>query len=85
MKTCKQKSGHAYKQNRHRRLWQPSYFDRVLRDEATDLFVIRYILENPVRAGLVERCEDYPYLGCSLMSIPEMLKVLQDVAEPWRP
>jgi putative transposase len=44
-------------------LWQEGYYERVLRsDEATDV-VIRYVLDNPVRAGLVERHQDYPFLG----------------------
>ena|SRR5688572_5217848 len=46
-----------------RSTWQEGYYDRVLRsDEATET-VVRYVLENPVRAGLVTRAEDYPYSG----------------------
>jgi putative transposase len=44
-------------------LWQEGYYERVLRsDEATDV-VVRYVLDNPVRAGLVMRAEDYPFSG----------------------
>ncbi len=44
-------------------LWQRSSYDRVLRyyesiDEAAG-----YVLDNPVRKGLVERREQYPYCG----------------------
>ena len=43
--------------------WQEGYYERVLRsDEATEL-VTRYVLENPVRARLVSRAEEYPYSG----------------------
>jgi putative transposase len=46
-----------------RSTWQEGYYERVLRcDEATEI-VVRYVLENPVRAGLVMRAEDYPYSG----------------------
>ena len=46
-----------------RETWQEGYFDRVLRsDEATEV-VVRYVLDNPVRAGLVETAEDYPFSG----------------------
>ena len=76
---CKQKSGYAYSQHTGRRLWQPSFYDHVLDDDETDLFVIRYILQNPVRAGLVDRCEEYPFGGCSELSVPEMVKVLREV------
>ena len=42
-------------------LWQDGYFERVLRhDEATPQ-VIAYILENPVRAGLVQDPAEYPF------------------------
>lgn len=43
------------------RLWQDGYYERVLRkDEATST-VIEYILNNPIRAGLVENARDYPF------------------------
>ena len=43
--------------------WQEGYYERVLRsDEATEV-VVRYVLDNPVRAGLVVRAEDYPFSG----------------------
>jgi len=43
--------------------WQRSYYDHVLRREE-DLESVRgYINENPVRAGLVEVPEEYPFSG----------------------
>ena len=64
VKTAKQRSTVAlHSELRVDKVWQPGYFERVLRyDEAMDTLV-RYILENPVRAGLVTRAEDYPYSG----------------------
>ena len=42
-------------------LWEPAFHDRALRCE-DDLFAVaRYIVANPVRAGLVERIGDYPF------------------------
>lgn len=78
---CKQKAAHACSQTVSGRLWQASFYDHVLRDDEPDLFVIRYILENPVRAGLVERCEDYPFLGCSLTPLEEVLRVLCELPQ----
>jgi putative transposase len=41
------------------RLWQPRYYDRVLRrDEAVER-VAEYIIHNPVRAGLVAEPDDF--------------------------
>jgi putative transposase len=41
-------------------LWQPGYHDRALRREEDLLKLARYIVANPLRAGLVERLGDYP-------------------------
>ena len=44
-------------------VWQEGYYERVLRsEEATDV-IVRYVLDNPVRAQLVTRAEDYPFSG----------------------
>ena len=41
--------------------WQHAYYDHALRSEEDIKKVARYIVANPLRAGLVERIEDYPY------------------------
>ena len=43
--------------------WQRGYYDRVFRSEEEMRDHVRYILYNPVRAGLSNRPEDYPYTG----------------------
>jgi len=44
-------------------LWQEGYYERVLRsDEATEI-VVRYVFDNPVRAGLAQTPWEYPYSG----------------------
>ncbi len=48
---------------RHRKLWQRSYYDHVLRKEEAIEEVAQYIWGNPVRAGLVEDVMEYPYSG----------------------
>jgi len=42
------------------RLWQDGFHDRALRSEDDVLPVARYIVANPIRAGLVQRVGDYP-------------------------
>lgn len=42
-------------------LWQREYFDRYVRDETHYETVAAYIRSNPVKAGLVERAEDWPF------------------------
>ena len=47
--------------------WQRSYHDHVIRKEEDLDAVRRYVLENPIRAGLVEEPEDYPFAGSLLL------------------
>ncbi|KPH01649.1 transposase [Pseudomonas sp. RIT-PI-q] len=42
------------------RLWQPGYYDRALRREEDLKDAARYIVMNPLRAGLVTCIGDYP-------------------------
>lgn len=44
-------------------LWQKSSYDQVIRWNDSVEAVIDYILNNPVRKGIVARWEDYPYSG----------------------
>jgi REP element-mobilizing transposase RayT len=44
-------------------LWQPEFFDHVLRSEAAGTEKWNYVRQNPVRAGLVARPEDWPFAG----------------------
>ena len=46
-----------------RPLWQRGFFDYLLRSEESYGQKWNYVRENPVRAGLVERAEDWPYAG----------------------
>ncbi len=41
--------------------WQRESYDRVVRDEEALLRTIEYVLNNPVKAGLVRRWEDWPW------------------------
>jgi putative transposase len=81
VKLAKQKSGHAFSGARGDRLWQPSYYDHALRDDESSLPVMWYVLMNPVRAGLVSQCEDYPFLGSMTHSIAEIREACAEL--PW--
>ncbi len=43
------------------RVWQPGYHDHALRREEDMRAIARYIIANPVRAGIVKRIWDYPH------------------------
>jgi putative transposase len=77
IRSAKQYSGFHYRRAFGVRLWQRYGFERVLRNNEDSLRVARYILENPVRAGLVRKVEDYPFLGSDLYSIAQMLEASQ--------
>lgn len=41
-------------------LWQDGYHDHAVRKEEDLLQIARYIIANPLRAGLVKKVADYP-------------------------
>jgi REP element-mobilizing transposase RayT len=43
--------------------WQYGYYDRVLRSNDSEFAFAHYIMQNPVRAGIVKEAEDYPWSG----------------------
>ena len=43
--------------------WQPGFFDHILRHAENYREKWEYVAQNPVRAGLVEQAEDWPYQG----------------------
>lgn len=49
------------KSNEKVSLWQSAYFDRALRVEDDRVAIARYIVANPLRAGLVNNIGQYPY------------------------
>jgi len=77
VRTFKQRTSFEWKQRTGDTLWQRSYFDRVLRSEEDVIGVVRYLLENPVRAGLVQRPEDYAYLGSATATVNDLLDAAQ--------
>jgi putative transposase len=46
------------------RLWQPNYFDRRLRREDDLGTAIRYVLQNPLKAQLVDDLRRWPWWNC---------------------
>jgi len=51
----KGRSAHAIGQA----IWQANYYDHAVREEEDLRMMARYIVANPLRAGLVERIGDY--------------------------
>ncbi len=45
-------------------IWQPAYHDHAVRKEEDLRHIARYIIANPLRAGLVKKIGDYPLWDC---------------------
>jgi putative transposase len=71
---AKQFSGFHFSRQTGMRLWQRYGFERILRDNEDPRIVARYIINNPVRKGLVNSPEDYPYWGSTARSREELLE-----------
>ena len=42
-------------------LWQPAYFDHAVRADEDIVQIARYIVANPLRAGIVKTLGEYPH------------------------
>lgn len=71
---AKQYSGFHFSKAYHEVLWQRYGFEHVLHDDQLTVIVARYILSNPIRARLVDRPEDYPFMGSLMFSLEELLE-----------
>jgi REP element-mobilizing transposase RayT len=75
IKLFKQKTGYWHAQKYKRPLWQKSFYDHIVRDDEGVENVISYILNNPVRAGLVGDWKDYSFIGSGIWSRHELEKM----------
>jgi len=57
-------SKHAKRVERIPHVWARGFHDHALRRGENIRQAARYIVANPVRAGLVRRAADYPYWDC---------------------
>ncbi|MDP2035740.1 MAG: transposase [Ignavibacteria bacterium] len=67
----KQKTGYWLSKNRHDTLWQKNYYDHILRNNEDLIQHIKYILNNPVRAGMVSYWKEYKYFGSTEYNLYE--------------
>jgi putative transposase len=42
------------------KLWQRGFYDHALRKDEDVLKLARYIVANPIRAGIINKIGDYP-------------------------
>jgi REP-associated tyrosine transposase len=73
---AKQYSGFYFKKTMKVTLWQRYGFERVLRAEEDTPSIVRYIVWNPVRAGLVADPMEYPFWGSALYTRQALLEYI---------
>ena len=78
---AKQRSAHRFSKSIGGRLWQKGFYDHVLRDDDRMLAVVRYIVANPVRAGLANGIGEFPFCGSDAYSMEE----IAGCQEMWTP
>ena len=50
--------------NRKGAIWQADYFDHQIKNDDDLINQARYIVANPLRAGIVKNIGEYPYWNC---------------------
>jgi len=74
VKSAEQRSGGLYARSEHQPLWQSGYYERVLREGDDARALARYVVNNPVGAGLVQSPADYPFIGSDQWTLAELLE-----------
>ena len=85
VKASKERSGRTYRKRLGVRLWQEGYFERVLRNPADARECAEYIVNNPVRAGLVANLTEYKYTGATAWTADELTNAALDNRVPEMP
>ena len=68
MRDVKSWTTHIWKQQTgQRRLWQESFHDHGVRRTENMSELVKYVTENPQRAGLISNWQDYPWVGAILL------------------
>jgi putative transposase len=70
---AKQFSGYACRPLCANRLWQRYGYERILRSDEDAFAVARYILENPLRAGLAREPQEYAFSGSLTHTVREII------------
>jgi putative transposase len=84
VRVWKLQSGHTWRLRHEVPLWQIGYWERVLREEDDTRAVVGYLLENPVRAGLVARAIDYPFSGSARFTREELAEHAGQWSPAWK-
>ena len=54
--------------------WQKDFYDHILKKHEDIAVQVRYILDNPIRKGLVSSWQGYPFKGSIGCNMEDVLK-----------
>lgn len=80
----KQFTAFDYQRKTGSRLWQPKFYDHVLRQDIAMDAVAWYIWTNPVRKGLCGEPREFPYSGSMTMIWPRKPSTMELWTPPWK-
>ena len=69
----KQRTGFLFSQAQNDFRWQKDFYDHITRSDEDWQAQVRYIANNPVRAGLVEQWVQYPFTGAIGYDLHEII------------
>ena len=73
----RQRSGFHFKQTAGESLWQDGFYEHVLRSDEAYLPIAAYVLANPIRAGLCETIDAYPFSGSDRYTMQQLTESIQ--------
>jgi len=74
IKHYQQQTGYWLSKNHPQASWQKDFYDHVLRKDEDRIEIIKYILANPVRKGLVSHWREYPFKGAIGWELEDILQ-----------
>ncbi len=80
----KQRTGYSIRDASNGDLWQKRYYDHILRKAEDSDSIAWYIWMNPVRQGLVNKPEDYPFSGSCTVAWPPNGTKPEEWLPPWK-
>lgn len=83
IKRAKQYSGYYFKKAFRAALWERDGYNHVILSDVEVNTQARYIVQNPVKAGIVKRPEDYPFTGSQIYTPHQLMTwVYADESRP---
>ena len=84
IKALKTKTSAPFNRKTAKPLWQKKFYDHILRQNDSPDDVAWYIWMNPVRAGLCDQPEEYPFLGSFTGMAPKPSTLHAPWIPPWK-